>query len=159
MGGMAALFEETEDLRLTASARTVDELLAEDPQLDLVLLDLSLADKSMPEENVAKLSARGIPALAFTSGDNAYLIRSAARGGGVIGGVVRKSQEPEILLAAIRGALREDADLLSGGNGRRPSTATRSSTRSVCRSGSGRSWNCSPAASRPSGSPIAPACR
>nr|WP_026928382.1 LuxR C-terminal-related transcriptional regulator [Granulicoccus phenolivorans] len=110
--GMAALFEETEDLRLTASARTVDELLAEDPQLDLVLLDLSLADKSMPEENVAKLSARGIPALAFTSGDNAYLIRSAARGGVI--GVVRKSQEPEILLAAIRGALREDADLLSG---------------------------------------------
>lgn len=109
--GITALMEETEDLRLVATGRTVAELLDQSREFDLVLLDLSLADHSMPEDNVGTLAEAGIPALAFTSGDNAYLIRSAAKGG--IRGIARKSDAPEALLARIRGCLRDDADALT----------------------------------------------
>lgn len=109
--GIAALLEETEDLRLTTTARTVPELLSQKHQLDLVLLDLSLADRSMPEDNVAVLSEAGIPSLAFTSGENAYLIRSAAKGG--VRGIARKSHPPEVLIAQIRSCLRDEADALN----------------------------------------------
>ncbi|MDO5499147.1 MAG: LuxR C-terminal-related transcriptional regulator [Propionibacteriaceae bacterium] len=109
--GITALLEETEDLRLVATARTVAELLDTGTPVDLVLLDLSLADRSMPEDNVAELAKRGIPSLAYTSGENAWLIRSAARGG--VRGIARKSHTPEQLIAAIRGCLRDDAEALT----------------------------------------------
>lgn len=109
--GIATLLDQTDDLRLRVTARTVPELLDQSQDLDLVLLDLSLADRSMPEDNVAALAKAGIPALAFTSGENAYLIRSAARGG--IRGIARKSHPPEALIAQIRSCLRDDADALT----------------------------------------------
>lgn len=111
--GISALLDQTDDLRLGATARTVPELLDQSADLDLalVLLDLSLADLSMPEDNVATLTRAGIPALAFTSGENAYLIRSAAKGG--IRGIARKSHPPEALIAQIRSCLRDDADALN----------------------------------------------
>lgn len=104
--GISTLLEDTEDLRLVANAETVPALLAQAVDLDLVMLDLSLADNSLPEDNVAALAERGIPALAYTSGENAYLIRSAARGG--VRGIARKSHSPTELLEAIRSCLSED---------------------------------------------------
>lgn len=109
--GITALLEETEDLRLVATGRNVPELLEQNQRLDLVLLDLSLADRSMPEDNAKALAEVGIPSLAFTSGENAYLIRSAAKGG--VRGIARKSHTPEELIARIRSCLRDDADALS----------------------------------------------
>lgn len=110
--GITALLQQTEDLRLVATARTVAELLAQEHKdIDLVLLDLSLADRSMPEDNVAALTEAGIPSLAFTSGENAYLIRSAARGG--VRGIARKSHTAEQLIARIRACLRDDAEALT----------------------------------------------
>lgn len=109
--GISALLEETEDLRLAGTARTVAELLELGKPLDLVLLDLSLADQSMPEDNVAALTAAGVRALAYTSGENAYLIRSAAKGG--VCGIARKSYTPEQLIGVIRSCLRDDADALT----------------------------------------------
>lgn len=109
--GITALLEQTDDLRLVATARTVPELLESGQQLDLVLLDLSLADRSMPEDNVAALTEAGIPSLAYTSGENAFLIRSAALGG--VRGIARKSHTPEQLIGAIRGCLRDDAEALT----------------------------------------------
>ncbi|NNG20007.1 hypothetical protein HJ590_10555 [Naumannella sp. ID2617S] len=104
--GIASLLESTDDLTLIANAGTVPELLAEETDLDLVLLDLSLADESLSEDNVATLSENGIAALAYTSGENAFLIRSAARAG--VRGIARKSQSPDELLAAISSCLSED---------------------------------------------------
>ena len=109
--GITALLEETDDLRLVATARTVPELLEGGQQLDLVLLDLSLADRSMPEDNVAALTEQGIPSLAYTSGENAFLIRSAAKGG--VRGIARKSHTPEQLIEAIRGCLNDGAEALT----------------------------------------------
>jgi DNA-binding NarL/FixJ family response regulator len=109
--GMTALLEQTEDLRLVATARTVPELLDQGHHLDLVLLDLSLADRSMPQDNVALLADAGIPSLAFTSGENAFLIRSAAKGG--VRGIARKSHPPEALIAQIRSCLRDEVDALN----------------------------------------------
>lgn len=109
--GIAALLAQTDDLLLAGTGRTVPELLEQGHRLDLVLLDLSLADRSMPEDNVAVLAALGIPSLAFTSGENAFLIRSAAKGG--VRGIARKSHPPEVLLAQIRSCLRDEADALS----------------------------------------------
>ncbi|HHV22203.1 MAG TPA: response regulator transcription factor [Propionibacterium sp.] len=109
--GITALLEKTDDLRLVATARTVPELLEGGQQLDLVLLDLSLADRSMPEDNVAALTEQGIPSLAYTSGENAFLIRSAAKGG--VRGIARKSHTPEQLIEAIRGCLNDGAEALT----------------------------------------------
>lgn len=109
--GLTALLKETDDLQLVATARTVPQLLETGKALDLVLLDLSLSDRSMPEDNVAALSEAGVPSLAYTSGENPFLIRSAARGG--VRGIARKSQSPEQLLAAIRSCLRDDAEALT----------------------------------------------
>lgn len=109
--GVTALLDQTEDLRLVATARTVAELLDQGHHLDLVLLDLSLADRSTPEDNVALLAKAGIPSLAFTSGENAFLIRSAAKGG--VRGIARKSHPPEALIAQIRSCLRDEVDALN----------------------------------------------
>lgn len=109
--GITALLEQTEDLRLVAAARTVSQLLAARQDLDLVLLDLSLADRSTPEENVAALTAAGVPSLAYTSGENAFLIRSAAKGG--VRGIARKSHTPEQLISAIRSCLRDETEALT----------------------------------------------
>lgn len=57
------------DLRLVATAPTVDALLADGgPVADVVLLDLRLGDGSRPEENVARLLDRGARVLVYTEG-------------------------------------------------------------------------------------------
>lgn len=110
--GISALLERTDGLRLVATARTVGELLEQqNPELHLVLLDLSLADRSLPEDNVAVLAEAGIPCLAYTSGENAFLIRSAARGG--VRGIARKSFPPEELIGCIRACLQDEPDALT----------------------------------------------
>ncbi|MCW4354214.1 response regulator transcription factor [Hoyosella sp. YIM 151337] len=100
--GMATLFEHEPDLELVAVAPTVDQLLASSIELDLVVLDLRLADGSSPRANVALLHEHGLDVLVLTSGDDRYLIRSAARGG--VLGVVLKSEPPLVALDAIREA-------------------------------------------------------
>lgn len=108
--GLKYVIDASGDLELVASARSVRELLAQTDQLDLVLLDLSLDDGSEPEDNVRLLAQAGIPALAYTSGDNPYLIRSAARGG--VRGVIRKSLTHDVMLAKIRSAIADAADVI-----------------------------------------------
>lgn len=108
--GIELLFRDVPDLHLAATAETVPSLLDSGVRFDLVLLDLTLGDGSSPEANVRLLQRHGIPALAFTSGDNPYLIRSAARGG--VRGVLRKSVPPTEFLEGIRHALDDGAELL-----------------------------------------------
>lgn len=103
--GLAAMLAPEPDLDLVLTAGTVAELLvaARDlPQLDLVVLDLRLADGSTPEDNVRALRDRGIEVLIFTGADNAFLVRSAARAG--VLGVVRKSEDVQTVVAAVRRA-------------------------------------------------------
>jgi two-component system response regulator DevR len=76
---IAAAIETTDRLTYWGVAPTVDDLLARDPHPDLVVLDLRLADGSSPIGNVDKLRAAGSTVVAFTSGENPYLVRLAAR--------------------------------------------------------------------------------
>ncbi|MGI5217323.1 LuxR C-terminal-related transcriptional regulator [Nocardia sp. CA-290969] len=107
--GLAAMLGPEPDLELVATAGTVSELLEhpacrvdDTPALDLVVLDLRLADDSAPEENVATLRGNGVEVLVFTGADNTYLVRSAARAG--VLGVVRKSEDVATVVAAVRRA-------------------------------------------------------
>ncbi|MBF6212609.1 response regulator transcription factor [Nocardia puris] len=103
--GLAAMLAAEPDLELVHTAGTVPELLAATgprPELDLVVLDLRLADGSAPEDNVRALRERGVEVLVFTGADNAFLVRSAARAG--VLGVVRKSEDASTVVAAVRRA-------------------------------------------------------
>ncbi|MFD0364314.1 DNA-binding response regulator [Nocardia sp. GCM10030253] len=114
--GLAAMLAPEPDLDLVLTAGTVPELLAAavsrasvaatatapHPALDLVVLDLRLADGSSPEDNVRALRDRGIEVLVFTGADNAFLVRAAAKAG--VLGVVRKSEDVPTVVAAVRRA-------------------------------------------------------
>ncbi|MGN2636986.1 response regulator [Nocardia takedensis] len=105
--GLAAMLAPQPDLDLVVTAGTVPELFAAVARdagagLDLVVLDLRLADGSSPEDNVRALRERGIEVLVFTGADNAFLVRAAARAG--VLGVVRKSEDVPTVVAAVRRA-------------------------------------------------------
>lgn len=100
--GLAAMISSAADLELVATAMTVPELLAATTALDLVVLDLRLADGSTPHDNVTALHAAGMGVLVFTGAENPFLVRSAAKAG--VLGVVRKSEDTATVLDAIRRA-------------------------------------------------------
>jgi DNA-binding NarL/FixJ family response regulator len=108
--GLAAMLAPEPDLDLALTAGTVPELLGAaagyatdtQPALDLVVLDLRLADGSSPEDNVSALRNRGMEVLVFTGADNAFLVRAAAKAG--VLGVVRKSEDVPTVVAALRRA-------------------------------------------------------
>ncbi len=103
--GVAAMLAPEPDLDLVLTAGNVPELLAaaaNSAPLDLVVLDLRLADGSSPEDNVRALRDRGVEVLVFTGADNAFLVRAAAKAG--VLGVVRKSEDVPTVVAAVRRA-------------------------------------------------------
>ena len=100
--GLSTMLSREPDLEVVATAATVAELLAQTDDLDLVVLDLRLADGSTPEENVRAVRERDVEVLIFTGAENAFLVRSAARAG--VLGVVRKSQDAATVVAAVRTA-------------------------------------------------------
>lgn len=102
--GAAGILRAQPDLHAVAAAPTVPRLLEITTRLDLVLLDLVLADGSTPTENMRSLRRRGLPVLAFTSGDRPAMVREVARAGAI--GMIRKSERPSAIVAAIRLALR-----------------------------------------------------
>ena len=75
-------------------AQLLEETAATKERLpDVVLLDLRLPDNSDPSHNARTLRTRGAAVIAYTSGDDPYLIRRACEGG--VLGVVRKSETPD----------------------------------------------------------------
>lgn len=103
VAGIRAVLAPYPELALVAAAPTVSGLLATATDLDLAILDLRLPDGSSPAANVADLAAGGIDnVLVFTSGEEPYLVRTAAKAG--VLGVVRKSEHDSVLVAAVRQA-------------------------------------------------------
>jgi two-component system response regulator DevR len=97
---LRAAFERTRELRLVASAATVDALLVsteKSPQI--VVLDLRLADGSSPANNVERLTQAGAQVIGYTSGESGYLLRAATRTGMI--GIVRKSEPLSALTSAL----------------------------------------------------------
>ena len=85
---------------LTEVAPTVAKLLARDPAVDIVLLDIGLDDGSDIEDNVTQLRGRGWPVLLYTQERRPGLIARAFRAGAA--GLVGKHEDLEMLAEAIR---------------------------------------------------------
>lgn len=92
-------FQGVPGIDVVGSACTVAALLQQHPEPDLVVLDLRLADGSVPDDNVAALHSAGADVLAYTAGDDAHLIRRAARAG--VLAVLRKSQPLATLVEVV----------------------------------------------------------
>lgn len=96
-------------LEFAGSAPTVPDLLSAHTGLDLVVLDLRLADGSSPANNVERLTDAGAKVLAFTSGESPYLVRLVAKT--PVLGVIRKSEPLAVLLDALTRAAEGEAVL------------------------------------------------
>jgi DNA-binding NarL/FixJ family response regulator len=106
--GMSAVINTFPGMRVVGAASTVEALLAGSGKFDVVLLDLQLADGSTPRTNVERLTDAGAAhqtrVVAFTSGENARLVREAAHAG--VSGMIRKSESPERIMRAIEATTR-----------------------------------------------------
>jgi len=100
--GFRDLVDSAEDLNLVGMVQSVPALESLSQNVDLVVLDLRLADGSLPEDNVRAIHARGAHVLVYTGAEDRRLIQSAARSGAL--GLIRKSADPGTLLDAIRTA-------------------------------------------------------
>lgn len=103
LSGLEGMLGNQEDLTLVGTFSTVPELLAtvsSDDRLDLVVLDLRLADDSDPAQNVLALELVTDHVLILSSAESPYLLRKALRTG--VMGIVAKSESPETILSAIR---------------------------------------------------------
>lgn len=104
--GAAGILDAHPDLHVVAAVESVPRLLGLTTSLDLVLLDLTLADGSTPTGNMALLTKLGVPVLAFTSGERPAAVREVARAGAI--GMIRKSERPAAIVEAIRSAVRHE---------------------------------------------------
>nr|WP_245555568.1 response regulator [Gordonia soli] len=102
--GIERVLQDEPSMRLAAAAKTVDELISLAARLDVVILDLRLADGTVPQSNVERLRAAGFGVLVYTSGEYPDLLRSAARAG--VLGMVSKSADRADVVAAIAAAAR-----------------------------------------------------
>ena len=113
--GIREAFRDHAEFEFVGGAATVDELLGRTDDVQIVILDLRLADGSSPPENAARLMASGAEVIAYSSAEHPRLIRLAARSG--VLGLVRKSAPlQELVDAALlvrTGDLPLSADLAS----------------------------------------------
>jgi DNA-binding NarL/FixJ family response regulator len=79
--GIERWLEGVEDVRLVATATTVDELLEAAPRVDVVLLDLLLGDHSVPLDNLARLIEAGHRVLVVSVSSNAPRIAATFAAG------------------------------------------------------------------------------
>lgn len=91
------------DLRLVASVDDVETFLTLGVTADVLLLDLGLADGSSAP-SIPRLTATGAKVLVYTTQEKPVPLRAAVAYGAC--GVLLKSDPPETLVAAVRGAAR-----------------------------------------------------
>lgn len=96
---LAPLIDAHEALTFCGHWRAVPAFLSSGREADLVLLDLSLEDASLPAVNVALVREAGLQVLVLSSAENPYLVREAVRAGVEV--ILRKSAPPECLVEAI----------------------------------------------------------
>lgn len=101
--GVAVLLGQVPGAEFVTTARSVDDLRPHIHEVDLVLLDLRLADGSRPGDNVRWLREHDCDVLVFSAGDDPDLIRSAARAGAL--GMVMKSAPNAAIVEALQLAL------------------------------------------------------
>ncbi|HHV22878.1 MAG TPA: hypothetical protein GXZ30_15305 [Propionibacterium sp.] len=112
--GLAAIAADHPDrLRLDVAVTRADELFSalERSPVDLVLLDLHLADDSAAADTVTRLTALGVPCLLYTSELRPVPIRRALAAGAR--GLALKADSPATLLDAIDLAVAGEAAVSS----------------------------------------------
>ena len=92
----------TSPISVASQDDTVDGFLERKIRVDVVLLDLQLADYSDPKENTERLLAAGYTVLVYSIADNARLLRRALAGGAA--GVARKAAPIATTIASIEAA-------------------------------------------------------
>jgi len=105
--GFASLVASEADLEIVAGGETVDAILADLDQTDLVVLDIRLSDGSTIAHNLGVLHGHGARVLAFTAADDPADLRAASRAG--VLGIVRKSDSRDAILDAVRRAAGGEA--------------------------------------------------
>jgi two-component system, NarL family, response regulator DevR len=103
---LAGVVAQLPGLEFVGVAATVDELLAKMSDLNVVILDLRLADGSSPINNVERLDSAGLHVLAYTSGESPYLVRMVSQT--PVLGVIRKSEPVAVLIDALERAAAGD---------------------------------------------------
>ncbi|ALJ21174.1 response regulator transcription factor [Microbacterium sp. No. 7] len=98
--GTSNMISTQPDMQVVASASTVSGLLEWGVSIDVVLLDLSLADGSSIAENVRTLRPVVPAVLAYTAAVSPLQLRDAAQAG--VDGIVMKTEELRGLCDAIR---------------------------------------------------------
>ncbi len=99
--GVAAELAGQLDLNvICSSAVTVDELMAGDRCLDVVLLDVRLDDESEPEANVARLTEHGWKVLLYTQERRPAVLGRCFLAGAL--GMVDKHDDPSVLAKAVQ---------------------------------------------------------
>jgi DNA-binding NarL/FixJ family response regulator len=90
------------NFKIMASTDSVNAALEVigDKEVDVAILDLSLADGSKANENVQRLVAKGISVLVFSIADKVQLVRAALKAGAAA--LVPKSHSMSELVEAIR---------------------------------------------------------
>ena len=111
LAGIDAILRTSDDCTLVGAFSTVDDACGflrtqQDARVDIVLLDLRLADNSDPFANVQRLSALDVPVLIFSSLEDPYLARRALQAGSA--GVLEKSASAIELNQAIVTICRGD---------------------------------------------------
>jgi DNA-binding NarL/FixJ family response regulator len=99
-GILAAVVDLYPEITDTFTTSTVSALLGAQRSLDVVVLDVRLADGSDPVENVEAIVAAGLPVLLYTQDPRAGLLARCLRAGAM--GLVDKSEDPAVLADAIR---------------------------------------------------------
>ncbi|RNE48415.1 response regulator transcription factor [Corynebacterium alimapuense] len=103
--GLGQLLAAAEEIDLVGTYNTVGEVLSfikgpAKPTVDVVLLDLRLADASDPFVNATQLQEAGVRVLVYSSLESPFLIRRALHAG--VAGLVEKSSRCEDLVTAIQ---------------------------------------------------------
>jgi DNA-binding NarL/FixJ family response regulator len=104
--GLSAILNAQFDLQVVAVAPTAAGLIRERIRLDLVLIDLVLADGSDPSENFERLSMFGAPLIALTTSTDSDVLRAAAQVGA--DGALCKCEPAERIVDVVRRARISD---------------------------------------------------
>ncbi|GAB2612895.1 hypothetical protein GCM10027067_25610 [Pseudactinotalea suaedae] len=113
--GLRQMLVATGDAHLVAHARSVEEFVASEPDVDVVLLDLRLAGRDDLDRDVTALSATGARVLAYTEHDADppdLPAEPTSRTG--LSGVVRMCDPVAVLVSTMRRAVRAAGGRPSG---------------------------------------------
>lgn len=100
--GVATMLDRSGGIRVAASGDTAAAVAVQARRLDVILLDLALADGSTPADNLRTLEPLGASVIAFTSGDHPLRLREAARAGAV--GMISRFDPLETITGSVRRA-------------------------------------------------------